>query len=154
MFLNALLFSRARTYARTYALFLHLFLSGWRGQHALSLPRNAFICRSKVMISQRWRAFESLRAQLHFSLLSLSELLLSFFFISPAASWISQEQQSHYQPKMYSSILLLPSDKGTARQVTRARGERGRKQHFSSCSAVLHVNDDQTAAGENHFWWT
>lgn len=83
-----------------------------------------------------------------------TSFLLSFFFLSPAASWISQEQQPHYQPKMYSSILLLSSDKGTARQVTRARGERGGEQHFSSCSAVLHVNGDWTAAGENHFWCT
>lgn len=139
--------------SHTHTLSLSLLIWLGRPTRPLCLHRNAFICRSKVMISVWRRAAESLRTQLRFSLHPLLQPLLIFFFISPAGSWISQEQQLHYQPEMYSSILLLSSDKGTARQVTRAHGELCRKQHFSSCSAVLHANDSQIALGENHPWF-
>lgn len=114
----------------THTLSPSLFIWLGRPTRPLCLHRNAFICRSKVMISVWRRASESLCTQVHFLLLPLLQPLLIFFFISPAGSWISQEQQLHYQPEMYSSILLLSSDKGTARQVTRAHGELCRKQHF------------------------
>lgn len=110
-----------------------------------------FIYRSEVVISSIWlEAFELFSIQLNFSLLPFLKSLVIYFFISTALSRISQKRQSHYQPKMCSSILLLCSDKGTARQVTRVHREPCRKQHFSHWSTVLHVNDCQWAKGESH----
>lgn len=140
--------------SHTHTRFLHLFLSDWGGQHALSVSTGTPLSADQKL----WSRYdgEPLNRSAHyciFHFFPFSSLLLIFFFISPAGSWISQEQQLHYQPEMYSSILLLPSDKGTARQVTRAHRELCGKQHFSSCSAVLHANDGQMAVGENHSWF-
>lgn len=135
------------TLSLTHTLFSSLFFWLGRPTCPLCLHRNAFMCRSKVMISVWRRAIWIAPHTTAFLLLPLLQPLLIFVFISPAGSWISQEQQLHYQPEMYSSILLLSSDKGTARQVTRAHGELCRKQHFSSCSTVLHANDGQMEGG-------
>lgn len=103
-----------------------------------------FIYRSEVVISSIWlKASELLSIQLNFSLLSFLKSLVIYFFNSPAVSRISQERQPHYQPMMCSSILLLCSDKGTARWVTQVHREPCRKQHFSHWSTVLHVNECQ-----------
>lgn len=144
------MYSHARTHARTnFPPSLIICLS----KPIYCLYRLTFIYRSKVVISIWLRAFELLSIQLNFSLLSFFKSLVIYFFISPAVSRISKERQPHYQPKMYSSILLLCSDKGTARQVTRVHREPCRKQHFSHWSTVLHVNECRLAMGESHSWY-
>lgn len=94
------------------------------------------------------KTFELLSIQLNSSLHSFLKTVVLFFYYSPA-SRISQEWQPHYQPKMCSSILLLCSDKGTARRVTQVHTERCRKQHFSHWSIGLHVNECQWAMVES-----
>lgn len=119
----------AITYTTRYLSFILFFQS-----EALSSATS----RSGVVISSVWlKASELLFIQQTFSLRSFFKSLVMYFFISPAVSRISQQRQHHYQSKMCSFILLLCSDKGTARRVTQVHLVALQKTTFLSLKHTL-----------------